>query len=339
MLKVGVIGAGSVMRAAHAGAYEGRDDVRVAAIAEPVAEWRQALGERLGCDVFFDSYEELLARADVDAVDICLPHWLHGPTVMAALNAGKHVILDKPIALSLAEADEMIATAKAKDLKFFVALNQRFHAPHREMHAICAGGTEGQPFLAIMHVLGDEFANMNNPGHWKGDKEKAGGGALLDTGTHIFDLSRWWFGRPKTISCQGGRFVVEPENKAEDNVIVTLGYDHMMVNLLVSYTACSDPWTEDKAIYFRDASYHLSFDPDRALRKVTGKGAGEPIAVQAEEAWWSASVSACVSHFLDCILGKATPEYGPEAAREVLELLELAYTAMREGRTVEVPEA
>ena len=61
--------------------------------------------------------------------------------------------------------------------------------------------------------------------------------------------------------------------------------------------------------------------------------------MEAPELWWPASVSACVSHFLDCILGRTEPEYGPEAAREVLELITYAYTASREGRTVQVPPA
>lgn len=335
MLNVGVIGAGSVMRNAHAGAYENRDDVKVAAIADPVAVLREELGARLGCDAYHDDYHELLARDDVDAVDICLPHYLHEAAVLAALDAGKHVILDKPIAMTTAQADGMIAKAAEKGLHFYVTLNQRFHPPHAKMKEIC--DAEGKPFLAIIHVLGDEFASMNDPNHWKGSQEKAGGGTLIDTGTHIFDLSRWWFGRPKTISCQGGRLLVEPENKAEDNVIVTLGYDHMLVNLLVTYTACSDPWTEDKAIYFPNASYHVSFDPGNALRKVTGKGAGELVPVDAPEMWWPESLAACVGHFLDCIQGKAEPLYGPEAARETLELIEYAYTAMKEGRTVTVP--
>jgi predicted dehydrogenase len=337
MLRVGIIGAGIVVRNAHALAFAGRDDVEVAAVADPDEASRAAVGASLACSSLYDDYRRILDRKDIQAVDVCLPHCLHEPVVVDALNAGKHVILEKPIALTLGEADRMIATAGRAKRQFYVALNQRFFPPHRKIKEMIDSGTYGRPFLAMINVSGDEFARMNAAECWKGDWERAGGGALADTGTHIIDLSLWWFGRPRTISCQWGRFLVEAENKADDTVIVTLGYDHMLVNIMVTYVARSDSWTEGKEIHFPDACLHVRMEGEHTLLLGANKKPPTPVAVDPMTPWWSRSVAAGVSHFLDCIMGKAQPEYGPEAARETLRSILLAYQAAKEQRTLMVP--
>ena len=336
MLKVGIIGAGAVVQGAHAKALAGRDDVEVAAIADPSENYRNAVGERLGCTRLFADYRRVLDDKDIQAVDICLPHDLHEAIVIAALDAGKDVLLEKPIAMTLEQADHMIATAKKKGRQFYVALNQRFYPPHKRLKEIIDSGEYGRPFLALCQLVGDELDRMNMADNWKGSWDRAGGGALIDTGTHIIDLILWWFGKPRTVNCDWGRFIVKPEHKADDNVAVTLRYDAMIVQLCVSYSCRTDPWRETKQIYFPGASVHITMAPEDPIWLGKDRHPLVPIPTEPMPSWWDGSVTAGVNHWLDCFAGKARPAYGPEAARDALELILLAYRAAKEQRTLAV---
>ena len=335
MLNVGIIGAGMVVQGAHVKAFQARDDVRVVAIADPFEAYRKGVGEQLGCARLYEDYRQMLDDRDVQALDICLPHFQHEQVVLDALDAGKDVLLEKPIAMTLEQADRMIAAAKAKGRKFYVALNQRFYPAHRKLKDIIDSGQYGKPFLALCQLVGDELGRMNDPQSWKGTWDRAGGGALIDTGTHIIDLVLWWFGRPKTVSCQWGRFLVKPEDKADDNVAVTLGYDTMLVQVCVSYSCPTDPWRETKQIYFPEASIHITMHPDDPILIGKDRAPLAPIPVAEKmRSWWDGSVTAGIYHWLDCFLGKAEPTFGPEAARDTLEVILTAYRAAKEERTI-----
>ena len=344
MLKLGLIGAGAVVQGAHVKALKGRDDVEIVGIADPCEAYSSAVGERLNCSRLYEDYRCLLAESGAQAVDICLPHFMHEEAVLAAFDAGVDVILEKPISMTLDQADRMIAAAKEKGRQFYVALNQRFYPAHRKLKAIIDSGEYGRPFLFLAQLVGDELARMNLRDNWKGSWDRAGGGALIDTGTHIIDLVLWWFGKPKTISCQWGRYRVEPDNKGDDNVAVIFGYDGMMANITVSYSCTTDPWREWKQTYFRDASVHVTMEDGTPIYLGTDRAALAPIPVDAlpnfsdgsAPNWWDGTVAAGLNHFLDCLMGKAEPEYGPEAARDTLETILLAYRAAEEKRTIVV---
>jgi predicted dehydrogenase len=334
MLNVGIIGAGLVVQGAHVKAFQARKDVTVAAIADPCEAHREAAGRQLGCTRLYADYGRVLDDPGIQALDICLPHFLHGKVAIEAFEAGKDVLLEKPIAMTLDQADRMIRTAKRSGRRFYVALNQRFYPAHRKLKEIIDSGVYGRPFLALCQLVGDELDRMNDPNSWKGKWDLAGGGALIDTGTHIIDLALWWFGRPRTVTCQWGRFIVKPENKADDNVTVTLGYDTMLVQLCVSYSCRTDPWRETKQVYFPDASIHITMQPDDPILIGRNREPLVPVPTDEMRSWWDGSVVAGINHWLDCFLGKAEPLYGPEAARDALELILVAYQAAKEQRTI-----
>jgi predicted dehydrogenase len=151
------------------------------------------------------------------------------------------------------------------------------------------------------------------------------------------DLMLWWFGRPKRIGCQWGRFVVDADNKADDNVAVTLGYEGMLAEVVVSYSCRSDLWREDKHFYFEDASLHVCMEQDNPMMLGRNKAPLAPLDIDCMAEWWTGTESLAVNHFLDCLTGKAAPEFGPEAAREALEIILLAYEAAAQGVTLTVP--
>ncbi|MGQ9632145.1 MAG: Gfo/Idh/MocA family protein [bacterium] len=335
VLNVGIIGAGGVSRA-HAREYRDNPKTRLYAVAESNGAALEDFSMNFDVKRRFSDYRELLEDDRVDVVDICLPHFLHRSATLDALNAGRDVILEKPIALTLKEADEIIELAERKGRKFFVALNQRFLPAHRKLKELLDGGRCGRPFLALGTIIGDELRRMNIEDNWKGSWELAGGGALADTGTHIVDLMHYFFGTPEAVTCSFGRYVVKHENKGDDNVALTMEYEDMMANIVVTYSAASDKWSERKDVYCTEASLHVVNEAERSLFKIESKGEPEYVGVEHDPNWWEYSVRRCVAHFVDCIAEGGEPAIKAEDARAALRTILIAYESARVGRRMKV---
>ena len=220
---VGIMGAGFVGRV-HLDAMLAHADVARISVAESDAHQRDLVARDYPAQRAVADHRALLDDRSVDVIDVCLPHDLHHPVVLEALAAGKHVIADKPIANTLAEADEMLAAAGSSGRRFYVALNQRFLPCHQRTRALLEDGFIGPPSLAMLTIVGDERARMSIPGHWKGSWKRAGGGALADSGTHIIDLAHLWFGLPTAVQAHVARHVIEAPDKADDTAAVILQY-------------------------------------------------------------------------------------------------------------------
>jgi len=335
-LKIGLVGAGDVVQAAHMPSFSGNPAVRVVAAADPDEKSAKSLAERYRIGRVVEDYHELLDGPAISAVDVCVPHYLHHQVVMDSLNAGKHVICEKPIAMTLEEADRMIEAAHEMGLWLLIVLNQRFLPIHRRVKEFLSDGRLGMPFLVNACIAGDVLLQMNDASHWKGTWDRAGGGAFFDTGTHLVDLMHYWFGEPTAVTATLKRLVAKPENKADDNAAVTLEYDNGLVaNLVVSYTVENEPWSEKKFIYgtggdvsiISEAAVPMFFMED-----------GSPMMVDVDHnaEWWDWSIDRALRHFVDCIRQGAEPQVTAEDARAALKTVLAAYQSAREGRRVEI---
>ena len=335
-LRIGLIGAGDVARAAHMPSFAENRKVEIVAVADPDTQAARSLAEKYGIAKAVEDYREILADPSVRAVDICAPHYLHYRMTMDALNAGKHVICEKPIAMNLEEADRMIEAAHELGLWLLVTLNQRFLPIHRKVRELLNDGRLGKPFLVNAYITGDVMLQMNDAYHWRCTWDRAGGGAFFDTGTHIVDLMHYWFGKPTAVSATLKRLVASPENKADDNAAVTLEYDDGLVaNLVVSYTVENEPWSEKKFIYgtggdismISEAAVPMFFVESHVLQIVD---------VEHRADWWPWSHDRALRHFVDCIADNAEPIVTAEDARAALSTILAAYRSASEGRRVDI---
>ncbi|MFQ6096756.1 MAG: Gfo/Idh/MocA family protein, partial [Armatimonadota bacterium] len=159
-MKVAIIGAGAIAEA-HVKAYVRNASTDAVVIADPNAEARVRLQDAYGIiKQAHDAYEPVLEDDDVAIVDVCTPHYLHCRQAIAALEAGKDVIVEKPLAMTVEEADEMMAAAKRTRRRLFCALCQRMFPAHQKAAEIIEAGEIGEPFLGIVNVIGDEFGRM-----------------------------------------------------------------------------------------------------------------------------------------------------------------------------------
>ena len=186
MVKVGIIGAGMI-------AFDGIEGFQNSGIAEvlAIADQHQGRAEeyakKYNIPRVYNKIEELLADKDIEGVYIALPNKFHVPVSLAALEAGKHVICEKPMAMSLAEGQKVAEALKGKNLKFMIGQNQRFNADSQKIKCLAEQGYFGDLYHAKAYWRRRNGAPKK--GTWFGSQELAGGGCILDIGVHMLDLS------------------------------------------------------------------------------------------------------------------------------------------------------
>src|SRR4051794_37498848 len=161
---------------------------------------------------------ELLRRDDVDAVYVATPPFLHYPQALAALEAGKHVIVEKPLAMTVAEADELIAAARGRDRLVGANLMQRYNPLFDAVRRLIEARVLGE----VLHGVFENYASDENlpAEHWFWDRSKSGG-IFVEHGVHFFDLFAGWLGRGRVEAAQVG---VRPGTAIEEHVHATVRY-------------------------------------------------------------------------------------------------------------------
>ena len=184
-LKVGVIGCGYTGKL-HAEAYQKVQGVKLVSAAD--SDTARVSSFNFGVRRYTD-YRELL-ESDVDAVSICLPTYLHHDVAVAALERGKHVFLEKPIAVTMEEARAMLRASRASQRTLFVGMTHRFYPELREAKKLVEDGAIGD-IIALNDSILEHFGFLQSP-PWYLDKNLAGGGVALTSGIHLVDRLRWF---------------------------------------------------------------------------------------------------------------------------------------------------
>ncbi len=202
-VRFGFIGAGQISYYA-AEALLGHPHARLVAAQDLHLERLKSLQKKHALEFAHETVAELLANASVDAVYIAVPNKFHIPLAIDALTAGKHVILEKPFALSAAEAETAIAAARAADRVLTVGMNQRFTADAQKIRQLVEEGALGEIYHAKAHWM--RRNGIPKLGTWFGNKAVAGGGSLYDIGVHMLDLALYTMGNFEPVSVVGATY-------------------------------------------------------------------------------------------------------------------------------------
>ncbi|MGD9092714.1 MAG: Gfo/Idh/MocA family oxidoreductase [Anaerolineales bacterium] len=199
MLKVAIIGAGGISDQ-HIQAYQKyRDRCQIVAIADLYPEKAAKKADSYGLEIpHFKDHQTLLENEEVDLVSICTPPFAHAEGTIDSLNAGAHVMLEKPMATSLAECDEILAAAKKNDRLLSVMAQNRFKRPLMKLKQVLDSGLIGK----IIHAQVDSFWWRGSNYYdlwWRGTWEKEGGGCTMNHAVHHIDLFQWMAGMPNEV--------------------------------------------------------------------------------------------------------------------------------------------
>lgn len=265
-LKVGVIGCGSIARYRHLAEYQAHENVEITAVCDVVQERALEMAEKFGAAAYTD-YQELLKNGEIEAVSICTPNALHAPMSITALQSGKHVLCEKPMATSLAEAEAMIEAAKVNKKKLMIAHNQRFVPSHDKAHELIQAGDLGRiySFRTAFGHGGPEGWSIDGANSWFFDKKQAFIGAMGDLGVHKTDLMRFLLNEEFTEVAAFIETNAKQNTDVDDNAVFILKTENGIIGTLAaswSYGAKEDNST---IIYGEKGILRLEDDPDYSL--------------------------------------------------------------------------
>jgi len=342
-VNIGIIGLGRVADA-HARGYltipskakiMATVDINKAIAKQRAAEW--------GAEIWLTDYERLLRMDNIDAVDICVPHYLHAEIAVAAAEAGKHILLEKPIATTLNDADKIISASRKAGVKLMIAENVRFVPAHRFAKNLLDDGVIGKVFLTRSHQGGSELERMMDPKSWKGTPDRCGGGVLIDSGVHRIELFRWLLGEVENVYAWTSKQVVKLEGKCEDNVLVMLRFKNGALGQLDSSWTVVSPWNETMDLYGTDGTILIDLSWTRPLAFYSRKAKSRndawlrPSIEHSPTDWWVNSIKRETQSFVDCILEDKEPEVKGEDGKATLEIALAAYKSARTGKVVKLP--
>ncbi len=202
-LRVGIVGLGWAGET-HLKAYLQQPNVEVVAVADPADLRRGQIATTYEIPHQYADYHDLVAREDIDAVSVATPNHLHAPVAIAALDAGKHVLSEKPLARSAAEAELMVRAATNAGRVLQVAFNHRQRGDVQVLKTYIELGAMGRIYHAKASWM--RRAGIPGMGGWFTNREQAGGGPLIDLGVHVLDMALYLLGEPDVIAVSAATY-------------------------------------------------------------------------------------------------------------------------------------
>jgi predicted dehydrogenase len=331
-IRVGVIGTGAISQVVHVPIFAEREDVELVAVADADEHKAEALSKRFGVPHVL-STEETMARPDLDAVVISTPNHLHEEMAIAALEAGKHVFVERPLATTAEGAKRVIDVAEREGKILVVGMPHRFRPGVAALRNFIAGGELGDLYA----VRGSWMTRLMPASRhtWRYDRQEAGGGALIDLGVPALDLCLWLVGFPamKRVSCitSAGDSAVEDAAtlmaETADGVALTLEVSNRLFAGEDRYYA---------RVMGTEGSGSL---PPLEVFKQLG---GRPIEVtprqprpQGGENPYTNAYRRLLDDFVQSVAGRSDAEL-PREQIALMELIEAAYRSAEIGREVEL---
>lgn len=347
----GIIGCG-VIAPFHARAVGEVPNARLVAVADIVAERAEQRGAEFGVEHHAD-VDALLARPDVDAVSICVPSGLHAEVGVRAAEAGKHVVIEKPIEVTLEAADRLIEACQRHGVGMTVISQHRFGPAVRRLRELIDSGRLGRLIVGDAVIKWYRSQAYYDSGDWRGTWSLDGGGSLMNQGVHYTDLLQWMMGPVERVFARTLTAAHE-RIEVEDVAVATLQFASGAVGVLQASTAIYPGLPERlevtgtggtvvveagrlRVCELKDekgetSAYGTKLQSEAPSVEGEG-GSGDPTAIS------HAGHRAQIADLLESIETGRPPMITGEEARKPLELILAVYRSAREGREVSLPLA
>ncbi|MGI6366915.1 MAG: Gfo/Idh/MocA family protein [Anaerolineae bacterium] len=344
VLRVGLVGAGGITRSHVSGWATVADRAEIVAIADVSEEAARARMKQIGREVkYYKDYRDMLAASDIDAVDMALPHFLHCESIVAAAEAGKHAMSEKPFCLSLEEAEKIRAAVDKAGTIFMAAHNQLFFPTVQRAKQMIMLGDLGKIYqidsLDCSARRGPLSTNKSTwfgdarrqHDTWRNDPAKMGGGELIDTGYHPTYRMLFLAGKkPVEVSALLGTYRLPL--KLEDTANALIKFEDGMTGRLMSSWGLPGPGVPDmlfavmaEAGMLWGTSSTLYYQP---------VGFQEPATVEFPGWDYDRTFAAEIAHFCDAIAGGFEPLHSVKEATDTLKIILGAYESVEKKAIV-----
>ncbi len=348
IVRVAIVGCGRISDL-HVLGYRGRDDARIVAVCDSQRKRAREKAKAWGVERVYTDYKQLLADPHIDLVELLLPHHLHAPMTVAACRAGKHVSVQKPMALTVAEADQMITAAQQAGVVLRVYENFRFYPPYVRAKEMIDAGEIGEPQMIRMHVntgTGDTGWKVPlSAWLWRFDEKRCGGGPLVfDHGYHLFSLAHYLMGEVKRVYAWIDRSPVVPTKYVDAPATImfefkarrrygVLDFEHTPNMRIHSLYYADDDRVEvigDRGILFVNRCTARTVDlPELMLFRN-----GQTTAIPVDRVEWHDSFIDCTRHLIDVLTKGGQPVLDGATGKAVLQFALAAQWSARTGKEV-----
>jgi predicted dehydrogenase len=314
----GLIGAGDIVRKRVAAALRDAQSSELVAVARGRPELAEEFARTFGVPRWYGDWRELVADRDVDAVYIATPVHLHTEQAIAAAEAGKHVLCEKPMAMNVAECDRIIAACRDNGVALSVAYYRHFYPVLQRMKAIMASGVIGDPVLAQVDAFEQFKPSSESPRAWVLRKAESGGGPMMDFGCHRLEVLLNLFGPVRRITSLVSSAILGRE--VEDTAIASLQFERGPCATVTVTHAAQEP-RDNISIFATAGSLHVN---SLNTGELIVKGDGSP---RTESHPPAANIhQPLVEDFVDAVLSDRAPRVGGDIGRAVTHLEDEIYS-------------
>ncbi|GCE10438.1 Gfo/Idh/MocA family protein [Tengunoibacter tsumagoiensis] len=325
-IQIGLIGCGGIAEPHVKGYLKISEQARIVAVCDVVEANAQRRSAQVGGAQIFNDYHEMLANTTIDAVDICLPHHLHKDAIVAAANAGKHILCEKPLCLTVDEANEVEEAVQRNGVTLMCAHNQLYMPAVKHAKELIEEGLFGQVYEIRTT---DSFFNNFDPANagWRANRAFSGGGELIDTGYHPTYLLLYLAGSTPTevtamLSSHRLHFM-----DGEDSAQVLVRFANGAVGSLVTSWAYDPASVTEKFSVVAEKGALYSYGSD-LFYKLRGQ---EQVKIELPEV---DTFAAEIADFISCLQEKRRPINTEVEGIDVLKVILGAYQSVAEKRIV-----
>jgi myo-inositol 2-dehydrogenase/D-chiro-inositol 1-dehydrogenase len=348
-VRVGLVGA-QFVSTIHLESLRTVPGVEVVAVTSATENSARTFAERHGVKRWFTDYRKMYELPDLDMVVLGLPNDLHCDATVAAAEARKHVVCEKPLCLNLAEADRMIEACRRAGVKLMYAEELCFTPKYVRLKQLVDEGA-----LGPVHLVKQAEKHDGPHAAWFWDVNRSGGGVTMDMGCHAIEFFRWLLGGPKggkarvlSVYADMGTYVHGGRTRGEDSSILVLKMEGGAT------AVAEESWTkpggmDDRAeVYGSDGVAYADLLRGNSIHTYTRRGYGYAVEKAGDTKGWSFTIyeeawnygfPQEMNHFVSCVRDDSQPLCTGEDGRAVLEVLLAAYASAGQGRRVDLPFA
>jgi len=331
-LRMGLVGVGAAAQVSHIPVLKRMEDVELVALCDRDGEKAARVAAKFQVPRSTNRLDDLLADDEIDAIDICTPNFLHAPMATAALEAGKHVLCERPLARSAEEARAMVKAARKADRILMCSVAHRFRPDAQLLRRFVDKGDLGQIFLAKAGWL--RLRTQWDSDEWRAQKRESGGGVVLDLGFHMLDLALWVLGSPAVESVTASVHRLK-KGEVEDSATAFFRLEGgATLSLELTWGLLMEKDFNYLNLFGSGGAALLN--PFRVHKGMHGTLVNVTPALDTARNQYKQSIEAQIDHFADALRKGNKPMGEAEEILPVMELMDAIYRSADQGKEVKL---
>ncbi|KKS89868.1 MAG: oxidoreductase domain protein [Microgenomates group bacterium GW2011_GWC1_43_11] len=331
VITIGMIGMGNISNI-HVDAFRMRKDVHIKAISDSNQSLLLRKSGELDIAETYPDYRFMLNDPCIDVIDVMTPHSLHKQCVCDALNAGKTVICEKPLATTLRDIDKIIRVSESKKKYVYIKQYLRYSTAYQKALELLEDNKIGTPYFIQCLFTGNSVKDYLSPLTWRGSTSQAGGGVFIDVGVHMLDLLQLYFKFPSALYMQSRRITASLPEKGEDFASAIIEFpNNLTVSISCTHNDIGYKFRWEVRIYGRNGVITI-LDNGKQEKQLHVIKENKIVYEFTEIDWWRQSNIRALHDIINRILSHKSPPVSYLHARSVIQTIRESYRSAKTGK-------